>query len=335
MARFVPLITDDPVTLVQEVLLFAVDTIDDYNQSVPAAYVFKRDARIAVDAIEPIIRQYAGFDEELRKYIENFDKEPTESDSMSAKDILLQGYEEGMNGEKHIIKAIIKIIDQTRMDLDKFLDDVKPCKSKSKRFSSQQFKAFGARLFQSSEILAQIEQQNREIQRLIDLLKTSNDLARRNEEPKLEQFRTKLLPEAFRFWERHIGQATWTDWDRFAQAYTALYGDFNTIDLNRIKEHLAVQEARIGDEPVTKMTLYGFIALTNTHGFPFVKNSQQLAMRRRELSPEARVEVAKMVLNLMDQFTSKEMQKSFLEIEKLYDGIGRKDEARIKEKAAE
>ncbi|KAI8139934.1 hypothetical protein BJV82DRAFT_659658 [Fennellomyces sp. T-0311] len=304
--RLVALTTNDHAAFVKESLLLFVETIEAWDEAVPDVYGFTRDCRLAIDVIQPIIQSFKGFDEELQRYIEQYE----EHEKDNAKDI---------DDDKKIVKEIVAVIIQTRYNINEFR---KAVKGAEERLATENAKAIVSSVTRYKTIRRDIQEKTKRLQDLIILLEKRKNCAKSASDPKLEQFRTRLTPTAFNFWKKHVGETTSTSWDMFAQNYTILFGTHDMLDLKEIKEYLSVTDK--GNE---LMTLYGFITLTEKHGFPFAKNPETMPRhRKKENTDGIRTEVAKM-------FASKDMQDHFLAIYQWFQGVDRKDTKAIEKRA--
>ncbi|KAI8138772.1 hypothetical protein BJV82DRAFT_284340 [Fennellomyces sp. T-0311] len=208
-------------------------------------------------------------------------------------------------GEYAIIKNIIRSITQAETHLQEFIDQ-----HHGKRSFKKNVKWLVVHISLAKNYRQKFNTESQYIRSQLDLLKQSA--------PPADQFKDDLSVEAYDFWTKQIGQAVTADWSQFSEAYSMLYGQGANIDLKYNKEVLLKENGR----PV--VTIYGFITLTREHGFPFERTPVHTPTAHI-MSDEARMEVAKMIMILMADFSSAEMQENFLSVIQWYEDIPRSD----------
>ncbi|KAF7724293.1 hypothetical protein EC973_001194 [Apophysomyces ossiformis] len=139
-----------------------------------------------------------------------------------------------------------------------------------------------------------------------------------------------LSPASYEFWMKHVGSNVSDNnaWAIFIQQYQIIYG--------RLSEDMIESIRRVACVNGTDLTVYGFIRITKEYGFPIdVDRLPPLPLSNVVMSEEGRMEIAKMVMSLMSDFSSKEMHQSFIRVELWYKGVNREDKDALQKRADE
>ncbi|KAI8137175.1 hypothetical protein BJV82DRAFT_636422 [Fennellomyces sp. T-0311] len=135
-----------------------------------------------------------------------------------------------------------------------------------------------------------------------------------------------MADEAYMFWRRFFGQVVSTGLRQFIDAYTMLYGDLETSDRDYVERALGSK-----DKANREITVFGFINFTNKHGFPFQQNIASNGPELESLMSEERImDLTRMVMELVADFSSQEMRNHLINVYTWFDGYKSKQERRAR-----
>ncbi|KAI8140130.1 hypothetical protein BJV82DRAFT_715971 [Fennellomyces sp. T-0311] len=260
---------------------------------------------------------------------------PTGDNDRSSKQSPEQRYHkqqdrEQLYGEQAIVHEIVQRIEEAQKVLETFLYESK----KDKKFFEEiswMFKRshIAAKFTGDYDYREYFRTTSIDIRRLLNNLMMCQKLSERTAEPKLDRFKKDMSEEAYLFWKMHIGQRIIASWQQFIDAYILLYGAVDPVDLKYIETVLLFQ----GDKK-KKLTVHGFINFTNQHSFPFPKNiATNSPSIEKPMSEEGRMDLTKMVMSLVTDFSSNEMRTHLLNVYAWYSGY--KTTKEIQERANE
>ncbi|KAG0163194.1 hypothetical protein DFQ28_000294 [Apophysomyces sp. BC1034] len=135
---------------------------------------------------------------------------------------------------------------------------------------------------------------------------------------------------SYEFWMTYIGQDLSGDniWSTFIQQYQIMFGHLSEDTIESIR--------RIACVTKTDLTIYGFIRLTNEFDFPIDEDLlPPLPQSSVVMSEEGRIQIAEMVISLMSDFSSKEMQQHLIHVYTWYRDVQRHDIRGLQKRADE
>ncbi|KAI9243437.1 hypothetical protein BDA99DRAFT_530414 [Phascolomyces articulosus] len=134
--------------------------------------------------------------------------------------------------------------------------------------------------------------------------------------PKLtiQHFQPIMSADAYDFWKLLSADVV-VSWAKFSSIYNILFGSVEPQYQGYVKQFLCEKKSE-------NVTAFTFIALIERFGFPFAKNNDKNAM-----TEEGRVEVTKMMMDLMRELASSEMRGHLLTVYDWYRGVERTPEA--------
>ncbi|KAG2227395.1 hypothetical protein INT45_007420 [Circinella minor] len=228
-------------------------------------------------------------------------------------------------GTQAIVAEITEHIDKSQKRLDKFIKE-----HEKKKSWHLQIRWMFRRALIAKEHRDFIRDESNAIRHLLNDLVLCQKLAETAATPSIDLFQADLTEEPYMFWKKHIGQNIVGKWSVFFTAYSLLYGQMDQYDLAYAERTLKSQHG--GDE----VTIYSFISFTRKHGFPFKKSIAKATPETEPpLSEEARMEITKMVMNMVTDFSKEEMRKNVIALYSWFDGIKRSDEEGHQQRANE
>ena len=228
-------------------------------------------------------------------------------------------------GTQAIVAEITEHIDKSQKRLDKFIKE-----HEKKKPWHLQIRWMFRRALIAKEHRDFIRDESNAIRHLLNDLVLCQKLAKTAATPSIDLFQADLTEEPYMFWRKHIGQNIVGKWSVFFTAYSLLYGQMDQYDLAYAERTLKSQHG--SDE----VTIYSFISFTRKHGFPFKKSIAKATPETEPpLSEEARMEITKMVMNMVTDFSKEEMRKNVIALYSWFDGIKRNDAKGHQERANE
>jgi hypothetical protein len=186
------------------------------------------------------------------------------------------------------------------------------------------------RLYLATIYRESFQQKSNEIQENINfLINIINDSSIINE-PKIQWFKENMSLKSYNFWLNNMGEQIYPRgaWLKFSQSYQNLYGKWNDTTHECIRRIVCID----GKD----MSLYSFIALTKEYEFPInLETIPPLLQSRNIMSEEARMEIAKMVLGLMNEFSSDKMYDYINCMYNWYKYINKNDKDGLQKRANE
>ncbi|KAI9300966.1 hypothetical protein BJ944DRAFT_272179 [Cunninghamella echinulata] len=173
---------------------------------------------------------------------------------------------------------------------------------------------------------ASLETSNTKITDILNLSKTLN-------KPTIHWYKKDMVnEESFLFWKEICGEnlhESGETWGLFLQRYQAKYGEhWDSETIERIN--------RVACTNNNNFNLSGFIILTKLTGFPInVEKLPSLMDARGNESPQTRMEVAKMVNELITYYSSKEMRDWIVAVFHWYQDVNKRDKEAWQERANE
>ncbi|KAI8139935.1 hypothetical protein BJV82DRAFT_625557 [Fennellomyces sp. T-0311] len=297
--------TNDPVLRLQETIRYFEQTEKYWISSVPKGYGFERDCRLVQD----IVRSLGEHDQRFYKYLEKYIKGGFKDRSTH-------------HGDQEIIKRVLVAISRGHLYFSKILEEsnqhLVPQKPK-KSFFRRSEPAIDYRT------AFDIEAQNLRVE--VASLEQNRRFAALTEKSVLNQFADELPIPAYEFWAKKLGSSVSVTWSEFAQAYVLLYGKGGPVKLARIEGYLFGNS----NGRLNIFTIYSFLTLTRHHGFPFASSAEQ----SQDVTGGDRLDLAKVVIGLMDKFASSVMQQNLLTLAHYYRGIDKTESSAIEKRADE
>ncbi|KAI9265024.1 hypothetical protein BDA99DRAFT_604334 [Phascolomyces articulosus] len=148
--------------------------------------------------------------------------------------------------------------------------------------------------------------------------------------PKVDDFQKDMSEEAYLFWKKHMGQLVIAQWNQFIDSYVLLFGTPEPYDLAYIERMLTNKSTNSSAQQHhahnDQITVYAFISFCKKHGFPFKKNIATTLMETEPvMSEEGRMEVTKMVMQMVSDFSAREMQDHLIALYVWFKGLERND----------
>ncbi|KAI8089049.1 uncharacterized protein BX664DRAFT_332047 [Halteromyces radiatus] len=118
-------------------------------------------------------------------------------------------------------------------------------------------------------------------------------------------------------------------WSTFMTKYQAQFGVWDSITHDCLKYLLCT------DNNGEDMNIYGYIAITREYGFPLDMEKLPLTMLSPPPAPseQARVETAKMIMDLVTYFSSKEMRDHLIALYTWFKGYNKRDKEQMQTRA--
>ncbi|KAG2225462.1 hypothetical protein INT45_010098 [Circinella minor] len=138
---------------------------------------------------------------------------------------------------------------------------------------------------------------------------------------KIQQFQPIMSNDAYDYWVL-LSTDVVVGWEKFLSIYNVLFGSVEPQYKTYVKNFLCDANSNV--------TAFTFISLIEQFGFPFGKNNGKTA-----LGEEGRVEVTKMMMELMRELASSEMRDHLLTIYDWFKGIERTSTDDITKRANE
>ncbi|CAO3628062.1 unnamed protein product [Cunninghamella blakesleeana] len=173
---------------------------------------------------------------------------------------------------------------------------------------------------------ASLESANTKITQILNLSKQLN-------KPTIHWYKKDMVnDESFNFWKEICGEDLHESndtWGLFISSYQKTYHvEWDSETIERIN--------RVACTTDHQLNLSGFIVLTKITGFPIdTERLPSLMDARGNESPQTRMEVAKMVNELITYYSSKEMRDFIVSVYNWYAGVNRKDKEAWQERANE
>ncbi|KAI7847308.1 hypothetical protein BDC45DRAFT_526312 [Circinella umbellata] len=310
-------VCNDIESLLQEVVQYLERNTKYWREDIFETYGFERDTREALAVVGPILRYDKEFQDHLIRYARSNFKDSNNSSSKK--------YNQGYKG---IIKSIIQHILQGQMYLEEHIDDIREQKPVRKNIIWFLIRTPAPK--KNYRQLHVIEAGQLRM-KLDELSKDKKFLLSSGAEVTVDQFKDELSAEAYEFWTKSLGLKTTAEWSKFSENYTVLYGKRANSDLKYIREVVFQEYGKSAT-----ITIYGVITLAREYGFPFEHQPHTDESRRPGvINEEIRTEIAKMIMNMMVEFSSSEMQDNFLAVIKWYAKVDRKNVNSINARADE
>ncbi|KAI9489147.1 hypothetical protein BDB00DRAFT_932164 [Zychaea mexicana] len=300
-------VTNDTITFIKTVVDFLEKTADDYKQVIPEAVGFERECRHVYDILNPILTEDPDFNSYLHKYITGGMSDRTRH-----------------QGQQAILKEIVRTLYLAEKKINQYLTQ----NAQQNKTILQKIQWFVKRTYTAQEYRAYFKGENEGIRKLMNDLITTRNLAAGAGIVTVNRFEQDMPKEGFNFWIKYIGKDIVTPWERFSEAYTLLYGDMEPNELQYVRKLLCSSGG-------SSITVFGYIGLIRKHSFPFENVGTDLPPVEKTLSEESRMEIAKMVMQLVSEFASEEMKGYLTAMYTWYDGIPRNDEKALQERANE
>ncbi|KAI9251807.1 hypothetical protein BDA99DRAFT_521223 [Phascolomyces articulosus] len=309
-------------TLVEEVVQYLERTTKLWREDVFETYGFERDTREALAIIGPILQQDKDFHNYLIKYARSNFKDSSNANKK---------YTTGYLGR---IKNIVQHILQGQMYLEEYIEEAKEEKPIRKNIIWFLIRTPAPKKNYRQLHVTEAEQLRSELD---ELSKDNGFLASPGALVTANQFKDDLSTEAYEFWTKSLGLKTTANWNDFSENYTVLYGKRANSDLKYIREVVFKENSNGGGTKSTTITIYGVITLAREYGFPFEHepSSSQDNIRRSSTTEEIRTEIAKMIMDMMVEFSSAALQEHFLAVIQWYGKVDRKSETSIQARADE
>ncbi|KAF7720538.1 hypothetical protein EC973_007627 [Apophysomyces ossiformis] len=146
----------------------------------------------------------------------------------------------------------------------------------------------------------------------------------------VDQVKDHMSPASYEFWTKHIGNhvSHSNAWAIFIQQYQGMHGPLSDDAIESIR--------RVACVSGTDLTIYGFIRVTKQYGFPVdVCKLPPLPVSNAVMSEEARMQLAKMVMSLMAEYSSKVVHRSIIRINLWYEHTKKDDPHAMQRRADE
>ena len=138
---------------------------------------------------------------------------------------------------------------------------------------------------------------------------------------KIQQCQPIMSSDAYDFWVL-LSSDVVVGWDKFSSIYNILFGSVEPQYKTYVKNFLCDANSNV--------TVFNFISLIEQFDFPFGKNNDKSVM-----GEEGRVEVTKMIMELMRELASSAMRDHLLTIYDWFKGIERTNTDAINKRANE
>ncbi|KAI9489146.1 hypothetical protein BDB00DRAFT_876696 [Zychaea mexicana] len=295
----------DAASFLQEAFQFVVNTVDDWKSEIPETLAFQREIGHVQEIIGPVATDDKN---DLHNCLSTF---------------INNGCKNGNSKSTHeaILKDILRAVYNGKKRLAKYYSE------KSSSVALLPLPIF-KRKVNVTGCRKDIEAQANSILSGLDQLFQLTHIASKANRPTTASFEKDLTKECYLFWKRSMGQDIIGSWDTFISAYTKLYANFQPLDLDYTQTLLCAKDGKT-------MTLYGFIAVTRKHAFPFESMASHASVNSTATSEEARAEIAKMVIPLVTEFSSQEMQAHLVALYGWYKGTPRDDAKALQNRADE
>ncbi|CAO3628058.1 unnamed protein product [Cunninghamella blakesleeana] len=150
-----------------------------------------------------------------------------------------------------------------------------------------------------------------------------------------DQFTTIQKQEsdlAFHFWDSFTSSPSLVvSWDDFQNKYQRRFGSWDE-DTKETLYHLITNNAAFKNSPSEQVTVFDFMAIINDYGFPL--NIEQLpTLSLPRLSESTKIETAKLLTDLMVDFSSQETREHLIALYTYFKDVNRKDKQAMQEKA--
>jgi hypothetical protein len=181
-----------------------------------------------------------------------------------------------------------------------------------------------------SEYRELFQLRSNEIQKYINEILEIAKLTEVINKPKVQWFKEYMSEESYKFWGIYFGNDIVPNeaWDIFTKQYQYTYGNWDETTEEIIRRIVCTRNK--------DMNLFGFITLTNEYGFPIdLEKLPSLIKSKAIVTEETRMEIAKMVMNIVLEFSSEDMGKKLLFIYRWYKGINKNDSSAIQKRANE
>ena len=229
---------------------------------------------------------------------------------------------------RQIIDEIVEAIRQSKHYAEEFLIEIT---NRSRGSWMQSIQWFFTRAFASGDYRAYFRAESERIRLLLGDLMLNEEITKQAAGPKVESFKDDMSNDSYMFWTKHLGDNITVEWCKFKDVYNLLYGLLEPVDEHYIKSVLISK-----DKKNPRVTVYGFIAFMQKHGFPFEKNiASRKAFEAPVMGEDKRMEIAKMVMNLVQEFASLEMQKHLISVYTWYAQTSKNDINAMQERANE
>ncbi|KAI8137198.1 hypothetical protein BJV82DRAFT_583927 [Fennellomyces sp. T-0311] len=358
------LIADNGIEIAKVALAFLEEKADDWKQVIPEAHDFKRECEHFLYIIDALHREEKkkapppkktskaaaffrmaivarAFSQNLTKKEGDDDARPIGGDIEER--VLLDSEsgvvirqenrelvkkkkeeeEEQVRGVHGIVKEIVGHIRDALKHLEKFLKE-----NERKKSWQNSVRWFFKRALVARDYRDFMKGESNAIRGLLNDLVLCQKIADKAISPKVDSFEKDMTEDTYLFWKKHIGQTVVARWDQFIDAYRLLYGMVDACDLEYMERMLMSKK---GD-----VTVYGFISFTRKHGFPFKKNIATASPQTEPvISEEGRMEITKMVITMVTDFSSPEMRDHLVNIYKWFKGIKRDNAEGLQQRANE
>ncbi|KAI9251806.1 hypothetical protein BDA99DRAFT_607953 [Phascolomyces articulosus] len=232
---------------------------------------------------------------------------------------------ENQEAARLIITEILQSVQQAKIYVEEFLYE----NSRKRGSWMQAIQWYVTRAFVSGDYREFFRQEAERIRTLLNDLMLNEEIISKSKETKVEDFRDDMSNDSYMFWTKHLGNDMIVDWIQFKDAYTLLYGTLEPMDEHYIKSVLTSNA-----KENLRITIYGFISFMQKHGFPFEKNvALRKAFDMPVMGEDKRMEIAKMVMDLVQEFASSEMKKNLVDVYTWYAGVDKKDKKAMQERA--
>ncbi|KAI9493611.1 hypothetical protein BDB00DRAFT_822878 [Zychaea mexicana] len=228
-------------------------------------------------------------------------------------------------GARAIVNEITKHIEGANKRLEKFIKE-----HERKKTWHHSVRWFFRRAIVAREYRDFFRDESTAVRDLLNDLVLCQKIAESAAIPKVDDFQKDMSEEPYLFWKKHMGQLVVANWQQFIDSYTLLYGSFDPKDLAYAERMLKSQGGS------NQITVYGFISFTRKHGFPFKKSiATTTADAETTMSEEARMEITKMIMNMVTDFSEPAMQEHLLALYGWFKGLKHNNTAEIKKRADE
>ncbi|KAI8138749.1 hypothetical protein BJV82DRAFT_582584 [Fennellomyces sp. T-0311] len=294
-----------------EVILFLQDgcnyvstTVNDWSDPLPSVIYFQR----AGTHVLHVTQAATAKDDALKRFLQLYIKGEC-SDKSS-----------GANEKQKILKDIIRPVYNSCRRLERFISEQKTSPSKLQKLIKRQMTI--------EEYQKEFDIDTNLIYSGLNQLFQLTPIAEMSQRPSLKSFEPDFSKEASGFWQRTIGSDIIGTWDKFSQSYTQLYNSVEPIVLEFLRMRLCAPDGR-------SINIYGFLEVTRKYGFPVEHLPTHLSTTGQSSTEEARAEITKMVIPLVTEFSSQEIQQHLLVLYGWYKGIDRKNEDAYQQRANE
>ncbi|KAF7724292.1 hypothetical protein EC973_001193 [Apophysomyces ossiformis] len=217
------------------------------------------------------------------------------------------------------------ILDSAQTEINKFLARETKERNLFGKFVWNSKRVYLAMSYRES-FKKKAEEMARKIEKIMQLMQLADIL----NEPMVDLVKNHLSKESYEFWTTYVGRKISPDkaWAIFIQQYQFIYG--------RLDEETVESIRRVACINGTDLTIYGFVQITKDYGFPIeVDSLPPLHLSNVVMSEEGRMEITKMVMNLMSDHSSKKMHQSVKRVDLWYKDINRDDKQALRRRADE